>query len=101
MAKRPKSEALASVHETMQDLHSVGAIDDKRMQHFDEKCLVDAGSASTLSFTVYKARGEWHWRLQTDGGRTIATSGEGYKSRKACMSSIALVKSASEAEVAA
>ncbi len=57
MAKRPKSEALAAVHETMQDLHSVGAIDDKRMQHFDEKCLVDAGSASTLSFTVYKANG--------------------------------------------
>lgn len=37
--KQYKSEALASIHETMESLHQIGAIDKKTMRHFDESCL--------------------------------------------------------------
>lgn len=34
-----KSEAFAAIHETMDSLHRVGAIDKKTMRAFDEACL--------------------------------------------------------------
>ena len=37
--KQYKSEALASIHETMGALHQVGAIDKKTMRNFDADCL--------------------------------------------------------------
>ena len=36
---RYRSEALAAVHETMQGLHEIGAIDKRTMREFDERCL--------------------------------------------------------------
>ena len=39
MAKAYKSEALAAVHESMADLHKIGAIDSKTMREFDRACL--------------------------------------------------------------
>jgi putative transcriptional regulator len=39
MAKTYKSKALAAVHESMGDLHKIGAIDSKTMREFDESCL--------------------------------------------------------------
>lgn len=39
MAKAYKSEALAAVHESMADLHKIGAIDNKTMREFDRACL--------------------------------------------------------------
>ena len=34
-----KSDALASLHEFIADLHEAGAIDKKTMRYFDENCL--------------------------------------------------------------
>jgi len=39
MSKKYRSEAMAAVHETMQALHEVGAIDNQTMRHFDDACL--------------------------------------------------------------
>jgi putative transcriptional regulator len=39
MAKKYRSDALAAIHETMEALHEVGAIDKQTMREFDETCL--------------------------------------------------------------
>ena len=39
MTKRYRSEALAAVHETMEALHDVGAIDKQTLREFDDSCL--------------------------------------------------------------
>jgi putative transcriptional regulator len=39
MTKKYRSEAFAAVHETMEALHEVGAIDRQTMREFDEACL--------------------------------------------------------------
>ncbi|OWJ59045.1 helix-turn-helix domain-containing protein [Inquilinus limosus] len=39
MAKKYRSDALAAIHETMEALHGVGAIDKQTMREFDEACL--------------------------------------------------------------
>ena len=38
-AKKYKSEAFAAIHETMEALHEVGAVDKQTMREFDEACL--------------------------------------------------------------
>ena len=103
MVRRPKSEAFAAIHETMKDLHSVGAIDNDRMRHFDEACLVPEETPNAgLTFALYKDRkGEWRWRLTAANGEIIATSGDGYKSKKACLAAIELVRAAASAKIAA
>ncbi len=37
--KQYKSEAFASIHETIDALHQIGAIDKKTMRNFDSECL--------------------------------------------------------------
>jgi len=39
MAKKYRSKAFAAIHETMEGLHEVGAIDKQTMREFDEACL--------------------------------------------------------------
>jgi putative transcriptional regulator len=39
MIKKYKSDALASVHESMEALHEIGTIDKQTMREFDEACL--------------------------------------------------------------
>ena len=39
MTKRYKSEAMASIHEMMEDLHHSGHLDKKTMREFDNLCL--------------------------------------------------------------
>jgi putative transcriptional regulator len=39
MTKRYRSEVFAAIHETMESLHEVGAIDKQTMREFDEACL--------------------------------------------------------------
>ncbi len=39
MAKKYRSEAFAAVHETMEALHEIDAIDKQTMREFDEACL--------------------------------------------------------------
>lgn len=38
MAKQYRSDAMASIHETMEALQEVGAIDKQTMRAFDEAC---------------------------------------------------------------
>ncbi|RMC62518.1 helix-turn-helix domain-containing protein [Sinorhizobium meliloti] len=39
MAKVYRSEAMAAIHETMEGLFEIGAIDKQTMREFDEDCL--------------------------------------------------------------
>ena len=39
MAKKYHSDALASIHETMEALHEIGAADKQTMREFDDACL--------------------------------------------------------------
>lgn len=39
MGKKYRSEAMAAIHETMEALHDIGAIDKRTMRHFDAACL--------------------------------------------------------------
>jgi putative transcriptional regulator len=39
MSKKYRSDVMASVHETMEALHKVGAIDKQTMRRFDDACL--------------------------------------------------------------
>ena len=39
MAKKYRSNALAAIHETMEALHDIGAVDKQTMREFDDSCL--------------------------------------------------------------
>ncbi len=39
MPKKYRSDALAAIHETVEALHEVGAIDKKTLREFDDACL--------------------------------------------------------------
>ena len=39
MPKKYRSDALAAIHETVEALHEVGAIDKKTLREFDDTCL--------------------------------------------------------------
>jgi putative transcriptional regulator len=39
MANKYRSDAFAAIHETMEALHEMGAIDKRTMREFDETCL--------------------------------------------------------------
>ena len=39
MTKKYRSDALASIHETMEAIYEIGAIDKQTMREFDEACL--------------------------------------------------------------
>ena len=39
MPQKYRSDALAAIHETMEALHEVGALDRQTMREFDETCL--------------------------------------------------------------
>lgn len=40
MKMHPRSEAMASVHEAIADLHGIGLVDKATMHRFDELCLM-------------------------------------------------------------
>mgnify|MGYP003388215745 CR=1 FL=1 len=46
MSKKYRSEALAAVHETMEALRGVGAIDSEAMGRFGEACLSKVGEST-------------------------------------------------------
>ena len=39
MSKKYRSDAMAAIHETMEALHEIGAIDKQTMRRFDDDCL--------------------------------------------------------------
>jgi uncharacterized protein YegP (UPF0339 family) len=51
------------------------------------------GGLAMARFELYRDnRGEYRWRLKSSSGRSIATSGEAYKTPDAAQDSIAAVK---------
>lgn len=44
MAKKYRSDAMAAIHETMEALHEVGAVNKQTMHDFDEACLTPVES---------------------------------------------------------
>lgn len=41
MVKKYKSEAMAAIHETIEELFEIGAVDKQTMRHFDDACLTE------------------------------------------------------------
>ena len=39
MSKKYRSDAMAAIHETLEALHDVGAVDKQTMRRFDDACL--------------------------------------------------------------
>ena len=104
MPKRHKSKALAALHESMADLHAAGAIDDDRMRSYDRACVEENAQHATAvaSYHVYEdANGVWRWQLCAGNGKVLASSGEGFQSRAACLAAIELIKTVAGAPVAA
>ena len=56
MSMRPKSEALASVHEAIADLHGIGLVDKTTMRRFDELCLAAVPSYSPDEIRALRER---------------------------------------------
>lgn len=56
MAKQYRSDALASLHETMAALHEVGAIDKQTMREFDETCLTPVEPLSPEAIRALRER---------------------------------------------
>ena len=60
----------------------------------EEKKASDEKKARA-SFEVYKDKsGEYRWRLRAMNKQILATSGEGYKEKRSCLSAIESVKKA-------
>lgn len=56
MDKQYRSDALASIHETMEALHEVGAINKQTMRHFDDACLTPVEPFSPEAIRALRER---------------------------------------------
>jgi putative transcriptional regulator len=56
MSKKYRSDAMASIHETMEALHKVGAIDKQTMRRFDEACLTAVQPLTPKQIKALRAR---------------------------------------------
>ena len=56
MVKSYKSNAMAAVHESMEDLYEAGAIDKQTMRKFDEMCLTPVREFSAEDIRKLRAR---------------------------------------------
>ncbi len=56
MRKKYRSKAMAAVHETMEALHKVGAVDKQTMRHFDDACLTPVQLLSPKQIRALRAR---------------------------------------------
>lgn len=56
MAKRYKSDAFAAIHETMEALQEIGAIDKQTMREFDETCLTPVRALSPEEIKTIRVR---------------------------------------------
>jgi len=54
--KKYRSKAMAAVHETMEALHKVGAVDKQTMRHFDDACLTPVQLLSPKQIRALRAR---------------------------------------------
>lgn len=56
MSKKYRSEAMAAVHETMEALREIGAIDKQTMRQFDEACLTPVRTLSPRQIKAIRER---------------------------------------------
>ena len=56
MAKQYRSDAMASIHETMEALHEVGAIGKQTMREFDDVCLTPIEPLSPEAIRALRER---------------------------------------------
>ena len=56
MRKKYRSKAMAAVHETMEALHKVGAVDKQTMRHFDDACLTPVQPLSPKQIRALRTR---------------------------------------------
>jgi putative transcriptional regulator len=56
MTNQYRSDVLASIHETMEALHEVGAIDKQTMREFDETCLTPVEPLSPEAIRALRER---------------------------------------------
>lgn len=56
MTEKYRSDALAAIHETMESLHEVGAVDKTTMRDFDETCLTTVKPISPEEIRALRER---------------------------------------------
>jgi putative transcriptional regulator len=56
MSKKYRSDAMAAIHETMEALHKVGAIDKQTMRRFDDACLTPVQPLSPKQIKALRER---------------------------------------------
>jgi putative transcriptional regulator len=56
MSRKYRSEAMAAIHETMEALHKVGAIDKRTMRRFDDACLTPVQQLSPKQIKALRER---------------------------------------------
>jgi putative transcriptional regulator len=56
MSKKYQSEAMGAIHETMEALHNVGAIDKQTMRRFDDACLTPVQRLSPKQIKALRER---------------------------------------------
>ena len=56
MSKKYRSDAMAAIHETMEALHKVGAVDKQTMRRFDEACLTPVQSLTAKQIKAIRER---------------------------------------------
>ena len=56
MRKKYRSDAMAAIHETMQALHKVGAVDKQTMRRFDGACLTPVQPLSAKQIRALRER---------------------------------------------
>lgn len=55
-ARKPKSDILASMHETVAGLHNIGLVDQATMRHFDAMCLTTVECLSPEEIRALRKR---------------------------------------------
>lgn len=56
MAKKYRSDTFAAIHETMEALHEVGAVDKQTMREFDAACLTPVQLLSAAEIKALRIR---------------------------------------------
>jgi putative transcriptional regulator len=56
MVKKYRSDALSAIHETMEALHEIGAVDKQTMREFDDACLTPVRILSPDEIKAIRAR---------------------------------------------
>ena len=56
MNKKYRSDAFAAIHETMESLHEIGAVNKQTMREFDEACLTPVHMLSPEEIKLIRLR---------------------------------------------